>query len=82
MRGDTLTIYPDHGRARRAVGLGDGLVVVVSSRVEADKLRGYRPRRVQLALHGWGGDRGALGYLLEWIISPMVVDGAQIEFVQ
>jgi hypothetical protein len=79
MCGDVLRIYPDHAGAKAAPrGLR---VAVVRCPRDADRLRGQRPCRVQVSVNGWGGNMGAVEYLLDSVLAPMVVDGARLEFV-
>lgn len=67
-------------RLARAAPLGV-TVRVVRSRRDADRLLGQLPDRVQLATGGWGADRGTLRYLLDRVLTPMLVEGARLELV-
>ena len=76
---EVLRIVPTRRAAREAPS--DVRACVVRSVLDAERLRGLTPDRVQLATHGWGRDQGALSYLLDAILTPMLVDGARLELV-
>lgn len=69
------------GRGHAPIEPFDATEKVVRTIRDADRLRGWCPDRVQIVRGGWDPN-APLSYLLEDIVTPMLLEGARLELVQ